>query len=253
MKSQISRRQFMIATGVFMVTGPSLNAQQTHDFFGRPQTEHNFFGSGSQTQQRQITSAAQRHANTCGETKSSAMNQRTADSRPIMQQAYGGTAPIGSLEISIANATLYHITGQNIATAYPIGAGASSRTLIGKNLEIARKAPWPSWTPTENIARRLNIPQRRVEGGACNPMGAYALYLYFNGDDTIYRIHGTNDPESVGNPEASSGCIRMYNEDIMSLQTNINIGTPVNIYAGAVPGTANSFLDRLMINTTPRP
>ena len=85
---------------------------------------------------------------------------------------------------------------------------------------------WPGWTPTEGEKRRLGPLPNYVEGGAHNPMGARALYLYAGGKDTLYRIHGTNQPGWIGHA-ISSGCIRLTNEDVIDLHSRVKIGAGV--------------------------
>ena len=95
---------------------------------------------------------------------------------------------------------------------------------------IGRKAEWPGWTPTQNMIRRE--PERYgpwaggMEGGPRNPLGARALYLYRDGRDTYYRLHGTNEPWTIGQA-VSSGCIRMRNEDVVDLYERVKLGTKV--------------------------
>ena len=236
--NKYSRRGFLGLMGAAF-TAKAASAQQGFDFLGT--------GSGNsdfdfivRSNPRQGNTAQRQTQSSPAQSRASAMNQRTPSSRPITQQRYNGSAPVGSIQVSITQATLYHITGPGVATAYPIGAGDDSYSLIGQNLVIGRKAAWPTWTPTANIARRLGISQNTQAGGPNNPLGAYALYLYKNGRDTIYRIHGTNDPSSVGNPRASSGCIRMYNEDVTRLQQYVPVGTRVSVHSGPVPGIGPS-------------
>jgi len=89
-----------------------------------------------------------------------------------------------------------------------------------------RKEEWPGWTPTEGEKRRLGPLPNYVEGGASNPMGARALYLYAGGQDTLYRIHGTNQPGWIGHA-ISSGCIRLTNEDVIDLYSRVKPGALV--------------------------
>jgi lipoprotein-anchoring transpeptidase ErfK/SrfK len=91
---------------------------------------------------------------------------------------------------------------------------------------VGRKEEWPGWTPTEGEKRRLGPLPNYVEGGAANPMGARALYLYANGQDTLYRIHGTNQPGWIGHA-ISSGCIRLTNEDVIDLYSRVKTGATV--------------------------
>ena len=106
-----------------------------------------------------------------------------------------------------------------------IAVGQDGRRFNGETI-IQRRAKWPTWTPTANMRRRNpNLPVR-VLGGPQNPLGARALYLYRNGRDTLYRIHGTNEPWSIGNA-ASSGCIRMLNEHVFELFGTVRNGARV--------------------------
>ena len=89
-----------------------------------------------------------------------------------------------------------------------------------------RKEEWPGWTPTEGEKRRLGPLPNYVEGGARNPMGARSLYLYAGGKDTLYRIHGTNQPAWIGHA-ISSGCIRLTNEDVIDLYSRVKVGALV--------------------------
>ena len=91
---------------------------------------------------------------------------------------------------------------------------------------VGRKEEWPGWTPTEGEKRRLGPLPNYVEGGASNPMGARALYLYADGKDTLYRIHGTNQPGWIGHA-ISSGCIRLTNEDVIDLYSRVKTGALV--------------------------
>jgi lipoprotein-anchoring transpeptidase ErfK/SrfK len=87
-------------------------------------------------------------------------------------------------------------------------------------------AEWPKWTPTADIHKRISGLPASVPGGVDNPLGARALYLYQGGRDTMFRIHGTNQPEYIG-ASISSGCIRMTNEDVIDLYSRVKMGTVV--------------------------
>jgi len=104
---------------------------------------------------------------------------------------------------------------------YGIGVGREGFTWSGTQT-ISRKAEWPDWTPpAEMIARQPYLP-RYMAGGPGNPLGARAMYL----GSTIYRIHGTNDPSTIGG-RVSSGCIRLKNEDVIDLYSRVNVGSKV--------------------------
>ena len=123
---------------------------------------------------------------------------------------------------------LYYVLDEGRAMRYGIGVGRQGLTLRG-NATVGRKAEWPSWTPTENMMQR-DARNRRyaggVPGGLNNPLGARALYLYRGGRDTMFRIHGTNQPQSIG-LAMSSGCIRMLNHDVIDLYNRVPVGANV--------------------------
>ncbi|MBL4597408.1 MAG: L,D-transpeptidase [Rhizobiaceae bacterium] len=124
---------------------------------------------------------------------------------------------------------LYYVTGQNKAIRYGVGVGREGFGWNGR-VKIKRKVEWPSWTPPrEMIIREAKVGHHlpaRMKGGIDNPLGARALYLYKGNQDTMYRIHGTNQPWSIG-LNLSSGCIRMLNKDVEHLYKQAKIGTNV--------------------------
>jgi lipoprotein-anchoring transpeptidase ErfK/SrfK len=126
---------------------------------------------------------------------------------------------------------LYFVREGNQTVRFPIGVGRAGRSFAG-NGTIQVKRKWPGWTPTRNMLRtepEIYGPfARGIPGGRRSPLGARALYLYKGGRDTHYRIHGTNDLESIGN-SGSAGCIRMFNHDIIALYEMVPIGTPVHV------------------------
>lgn len=145
--------------------------------------------------------------------------------------AYESRHPKGSVVIDTPERYLYYVLGEGRAMRYGVGVGREGLTLRG-NAYIGRKAEWPSWTPTANMLRRdpeLNGPYRNgVPGGLNNPLGARALYLYRNGNDTMFRIHGTNQPQSIG-LAMSSGCIRLINHDVIDLYERVKSGAQVYV------------------------
>ena len=138
---------------------------------------------------------------------------------------YTGSEPVGSLVIDKANRFLFHVTGPGRAVRYGVAVGREGAQWQGQAV-VGRKARWPSWTPTANMRRRNPSLPVTMAGGPQNPLGARALYLYQNGRDTLYRIHGTNEPWSIGKA-ASSGCIRMLNEDVFELFGAVPVGARV--------------------------
>ena len=143
--------------------------------------------------------------------------------------AFPAEHPAGTVVIDPQNRFLYLIQGDGTALRYGVGVGKAGLAWSG-TAEIARKAKWPSWTPTPNMIKRDPKKYARyaggVPGGPNNPLGARALYLYRNGRDTFYRIHGTNEPWTIGKA-VSNGCIRMLNEHVSDLYERVSIGAKV--------------------------
>jgi lipoprotein-anchoring transpeptidase ErfK/SrfK len=135
----------------------------------------------------------------------------------------------GTIVIDTNNKFLYHITGAGTATRYGVGVGREGFGWSGI-VSIGAKQEWPTWNPpAEMIARERAkgvILPASMKGGPENPLGARAMYLYKGGRDTIYRIHGTNQPWSIG-LNLSSGCIRMMNKDVEHLYSKVGVGTKV--------------------------
>ena len=133
--------------------------------------------------------------------------------------------PPGTLTISTKRRMLYLSQANGEALAYRIAVGREGFSWKGK-AEIGRKAFWPGWTPPpEMIERQKDLPAH-VDGGPSNPLGARALYLFQDKKDTLFRIHGTNEPKSIGKA-VSSGCIRMLNADVIDLYARVAKGTKV--------------------------
>ena len=141
----------------------------------------------------------------------------------------GGGAP-GSIVVDTNDKFLYYVEGGGWATRYGVGVGQAGLSLKG-NATVGHKAEWPSWTPTESMMRRkprLVQYAGGVPGGPENPLGARALYLYRGGKDTMFRLHGTNEPWSIGHA-VSSGCVRLLNDDVIELYDRTPVGTSVVI------------------------
>lgn len=120
---------------------------------------------------------------------------------------------------------LYYVLPDHKALRYGVAVGEEAMAFSG-NATVGRKAEWPDWVPTAGEQARLGPFPKRVPGGAANPLGARAMYLYQGGTDTLYRIHGTNQPEYIGQ-SVSSGCIRMTNADAIDLFDRVKMKTPV--------------------------
>jgi lipoprotein-anchoring transpeptidase ErfK/SrfK len=135
--------------------------------------------------------------------------------------AYDTRQAPGTIVIDTANTYLYYVLGHGRAIRYGVGVGREGFTWSGVQ-SISRKAEWPDWIPpAEMIARQPYLP-RWIGGGPGNPLGARAMYL----GTSVYRIHGTNDPTTIGK-FVSSGCIRMTNEDVVDLFNRVDTGTRV--------------------------
>ena len=127
----------------------------------------------------------------------------------------------GTVIIDTPNTYLYYVIGNGQAIRYGIGIGRDGFTWSGVQ-SVTKKAEWPDWTPpAEMIARQPYLP-RHMAGGPGNPLGARAMYL----GGTVYRIHGTNAPQTIGT-RVSSGCIRLTNADVADLYSRVNVGTRV--------------------------
>ncbi|GLQ38637.1 L,D-transpeptidase [Rhizobium albus] len=142
--------------------------------------------------------------------------------------AFDGDYEAGTVVVNTPERRLYYVLGGGRALRYGIGVGREGLALRG-NATVGRKAEWPNWTPTANMIRRdpRNLQfASGVPGGPTNPLGARALYLYRNGRDTMFRIHGTNQPRSIGQA-MSSGCVRMLNHDVIDLYDRVPTGSRV--------------------------
>ncbi|HEY2755656.1 MAG TPA: L,D-transpeptidase [Pseudolabrys sp.] len=149
----------------------------------------------------------------------------------------------GTIVIDSDNKFLYYVLPDGKAIRYGVTVGEEALAWSGV-AKVQRKAEWPTWTPTAEIKKRMDVPNF-VSGGPQNPMGARAMYLYEGNKDTLYRIHGTNQPEYIGQA-ISSGCIRMTNEDVIDLYTRVKMGTVVVVLA---PGQGTSTFGPKMAST----
>lgn len=131
----------------------------------------------------------------------------------------------GFITVDTRARKLYYSLGGGEALIYGVGVGRDGFRWKGL-ARIGRKAEWPAWTPTPSMVRRRPDLPRWMDGGIENPLGARALYIYDGARDTMLRIHGTNEPDSIGHA-VSSGCIRMMNRDVIDLFERAPIGSPV--------------------------
>jgi lipoprotein-anchoring transpeptidase ErfK/SrfK len=127
----------------------------------------------------------------------------------------------GTIVIDTPNTYLYLVLGNGRAMRYGIGVGREGFTWSGTQ-NVTKKAEWPDWTPPPEMIERQPYLPRFMAGGPGNPLGARAMYL----GGSVYRIHGTNDPSTIGH-RVSSGCIRLTNDDVSDLYTHVNVGTKV--------------------------
>jgi lipoprotein-anchoring transpeptidase ErfK/SrfK len=159
--------------------------------------------------------------------------------------AFGTTEAPGTIIIDTGNTTLYYVLGQGRAIRYGVGVGRDGFTWSGVQT-ISRKAEWPDWhPPAEMIARQPYLP-RFMAGGPGNPLGARALYL----GTSQYRIHGTNDPATIGK-FVSSGCIRLTNEDVVDLFGRVDVGTKVVVLPKNAPVMARGGTARTGVTARP--
>ncbi len=139
----------------------------------------------------------------------------------------------GTIVVDQTARYLYFILPGQKAMRYAVGVGPVARAFSGGEAVIARKAAWPRWTPTPSMIERNPKQYARygngVDGGPRNPMGARALYMHKDGVDTYYRVHGTNDPTSIGKA-VSAGCIRLLNQDIIDLHSRVQHGARIVVH-----------------------
>jgi lipoprotein-anchoring transpeptidase ErfK/SrfK len=135
----------------------------------------------------------------------------------------------GTIVVDSDSRYLYYVLPNRKAIRYGMTVGEDALAFWGV-ARVGRKEEWPAWVPTADIKRRIpNLPNR-VEGGAHNPLGARGIYLYQDNRDTLFRIHGTNQPEYIGQA-ISSGCIRMTNENVIDLYNRVKMGAIVVVLA----------------------
>lgn len=137
--------------------------------------------------------------------------------------AFSSAYPAGSIVIDTSARKLYFVRGRMSAFAYPIGVGREGFAWYGAE-KVSRIADWPDWYPPAEMRKRQPKLPERMLGGLNNPLGAKAIYL----GNTLYRIHGTNDPSSIGRAQ-SSGCFRMMNRHVVHLASLVKVGTPVTV------------------------
>ena len=147
---------------------------------------------------------------------------------------YATSEPAGTIVIDTPHTFLYLVLGRGKALRYGVGVGRDGFTWSGTE-RISHMSQWPDWHPPKEMIERQPYLPRFMAGGEGNPLGARALYL----GNTVYRIHGTNQPSTIGHT-VSSGCIRLTNQDIEDLYGRVNVGTRVVVLPGAPPPASAS-------------
>ncbi len=164
-----------------------------------------------------------------------AIDTTTIDSSLLRTEvAWSGHEKPGSIVVNISQRRLYLVEAGGKALRYGVGVGRSAGANFRGTGVIGRKEKWPHWTPTENMMAAMPIYRHYtsgMNGGPENPLGARALYLYRDGHDTFFRLHGTTEPETIGQA-VSSGCIRLFNQDIIDLYNRVPVGTHVTVVQG---------------------
>jgi lipoprotein-anchoring transpeptidase ErfK/SrfK len=147
---------------------------------------------------------------------------------------YVSREPAGTIVIDTPNTYLYLVLGNNKAMRYGVGVGREGFTWAGAE-RVTRMKEWPDWFPPKEMIERQPYLPRFMAGGDTNPLGARAMYL----GNTVYRIHGTNQPSTIGT-FVSSGCIRLTNEDVEDLFSRVTVGTRVVVLPGSPPASASA-------------
>ncbi|HEY4142996.1 MAG TPA: L,D-transpeptidase [Pseudolabrys sp.] len=150
------------------------------------------------------------------------------------QVAWSGREKPGNVVVKIPERHLFLVMEGGRALRYSVGVGRTEALNFRGQATIGRKEKWPRWTPTPNMI--AHIPRYRpyaggMAGGIDNPLGARALYLYRGGTDTYFRLHGTTEPETIGSA-VSSGCVRLFNHDIIDLYNRVPLGATVTVIQG---------------------
>jgi lipoprotein-anchoring transpeptidase ErfK/SrfK len=151
------------------------------------------------------------------------LNREISSTRAQVNDPTGERA--GTITIDTKNRYLYLSMEGGRAMRYDVGVGREGFAWQGRAY-IGRRAEWPTWTPPAAMLKRRPDLPRVMTGGIANPLGARAMYLYNGHGDTMFRIHGTNEPDTIGQA-VSSGCIRLLNEDVVDLYQRVKIGAQV--------------------------
>jgi len=210
----MKRRSLLLGLAAFVLPASAARANHEDPFFSL------LFGSDPLPTPRRRKNNTERNARKKRERRMAYEGMETV---PFQTSEKPGTIIVRTRERS-----LYYVLGSGKAIRYGVAVGKAGFSWSG-TARVGNKVEWPSWTPPEEmIERRPELAEyaEGMPGGPDNPLGARALYLYQGKRDTLYRIHGTNEPESIGTA-ASSGCIRMLNDEVIDLYERVRIGTRV--------------------------
>lgn len=209
----MQRRAFLLGLATLVLPAGTAKANHDDPFFNV------LFGSDSiPTRKRRLKRQARQNKK----------KERRRKYEGMETVAYRTTEKPGTIIIKTGERSLYYVLGKGKAVKYGVAVGKSGFAWSG-TARVGNKVEWPTWTPPEEmIERRPELAEyaEGMPGGPDNPLGARAMYLYQGKRDTLYRIHGTNEPWSIGTA-ASSGCIRMLNEEVEDLYERVKIGTRV--------------------------
>ncbi len=212
----ISRRSFLGSTAALMASATAANAA------------HPLYGGVDFTRDPNLIPPAE----AAQDFPIAAYEQNLPPRFRRQQVTIGNQSPAGNVVVDPEHRFLYLMLGGDQALRYGVGVGREGFAWSGSAI-IGMKRKWPRWLPPESMVERDPHAAQwanGMPGGPENPLGARALYLEANGIDTLYRIHGTNDPSSIGKA-VSSGCVRMLNEDVADLFERVKLGTPVTVLA----------------------
>jgi lipoprotein-anchoring transpeptidase ErfK/SrfK len=162
------------------------------------------------------------------------------------QVAFAGPYRPGTIVVNIGERRLYLVQPGGVAMRYAVGVGREEALNFRGSAVIGCKAEWPHWTPTADMIHRMPIYAHYASGlpgGINNPLGARALYLYRGNQDTDFRLHGTIEPETIGT-KVSSGCIRLFNQDIIDLYNRVPVGTQVVVLQEGLSARAEGGPER---------
>jgi lipoprotein-anchoring transpeptidase ErfK/SrfK len=207
--------------GVITFTPPNVAAAESASVFTPAPTRGRYGGGFIEAL---LTGGAPQQAQTVASVANDPTTEADSEPEPQFQRQevdYSGPEAPGTLVVDTPDKFLFLVEPHGKALRYGIGVGRPGFTWSGVK-RISRKAEWPDWTPpAEMVLRRPDLP-RHMAGGPGNPLGARALYL----GSSLYRIHGTNEPSTIGH-NVSSGCIRMMNEDVIDLYDRVPVGSKV--------------------------